>query len=135
MSDINYGNILEALNDKTDRDMGNLSNAGKIVSAKMSMPSNIYDDLTLGVSGASYAAPADGWVVLHATQNTLNGYVFLRNATGGELTSYGQPTTTNNFVIRTFIPVAKTQTIIIDYSGITSTLFRFVYAVGSKSEQ
>ena len=30
MPDINYGEILEALNDKADRDLGNLSTEGRV---------------------------------------------------------------------------------------------------------
>lgn len=116
MPDIDYGQILEALNDKVD------------LSGSWSAPTSQYDDLTLGTTGATYTAHADGWVVFHCTQNQLNGYAFLRNTTAGGITSYGQPTTTNNFVIRTYIPVKKADVFLIDYSGITSTLFRFIYA-------
>ena len=48
--DINYGAILESLNDKVD------------LSGSWSTPSSSYDDLALGASGNSYTAPADGIV-------------------------------------------------------------------------
>lgn len=116
MPDIDYGQILEALNDKVD------------LSGSWSAPTSQYDDLTLGASTSTYTAPADGYVVFHCVQNQLNGYAFLRNTTAGEIASYGQPTTTNNFEIRTYIPVRKSDVFLIDYSGITGTIFRFVYA-------
>ena len=54
MSDINYGNILEALNNKVDLD------------GSWSAPNGQYDDLSssiLNTTNTSYSvtAPADGW--------------------------------------------------------------------------
>ena len=58
---VDVAEMTEAINNKADIDLGNLSNAGKIVSAKMSMPSDTYVNLS-PVSGVTYTAPADGWV-------------------------------------------------------------------------
>ena len=122
---------LESFNTKVDLDASNLNNTGKSNIVNLMMPSSTYTNLTLGASGASYIAPANGWIILHATQTATNGYAFLRNATGSELVSSQQPSQVNNFEIRLFIPIAKGQTAIVDYSGINVTVFRFVYAIGS----
>jgi len=58
MPDINYGAILEALNDKVDLD------------GSWSFPSSQKEELTLGDSGTSYTAPADGCFFAVATSTS-----------------------------------------------------------------
>lgn len=67
MPDIDYGAILEALNNKADVDMLNISSTGKSTTAKQAMPSGTVIDLTMGASGTTYTAPANGWFTLIVT--------------------------------------------------------------------
>ena len=51
----------ELFNNKIDIDAGNVSVSGKAFISALSMPSSKYIDLTLGASGTTYTAPANGW--------------------------------------------------------------------------
>lgn len=109
--------------------LSNLADDGKIVGAKMSMPSTTYESLTLGASGTEYTAPADGWYQINynATANNsfaglvIDGKAFVINGTQ----QYNMPF---------MFPVQKGQKIKVNYVNATAPLFRFIYAEGSKSE-
>ena len=100
--------------------------------ASMAMPSGRYIDLTLGASGSSYTAPADGWVVLSKKVNAVN-----QSASLGISNSvrYNTWVPTNTGSATTSLPVKKGTNFYCTYSaGGNLELFRFVYAVGSESE-
>lgn len=88
----------------------------------MAMPSNKYIDLTIGASGASYTAPADGYFAFFSTAQGINLYNeqnkmrFYAKANSG---SAG------------FLPVKKGATVFL-YNTATEASFRFIYAVGSE---
>ena len=90
--------------------------------AHQSMPSNRYFDLTVGGSGASYIAPADGYFVVAITDS---GYAELTTTT---------TSSTASFVggwARAFIPVKKGTVMTLYYGNVgTWKLFRFYYAQG-----
>ena len=96
--------------------------------AHQAMPSNRYTDLTVGASGSTYTAPADGYFVLRAT-TTAGNYLEIMNSTNGfdSLIQSGG----SNIDMSVFMPVSKGQTIIIYYSTNTPVLFRFIYAEGA----
>lgn len=89
-----------------------------------SMPSSRSIPLTLGASGASYTAPANGCF-------TLGG-------AGGWFSIYDASTSLTLMQIpkdnlaypRGFLPARKGAVITIDYSGFTVETFRFIYAEG-----
>lgn len=120
--------------------LSNINNTAKIAIAHNAMPSIKYDDLTLGASGSGniYTAPADGYVALilqayspshWATIVSSNNIVSRAYATS--LTSGSNP---QGLVV--WLPIVKNGTFYITYSsGMTSNFFRFVYAIGSESEQ
>ena len=114
---IDAGRIGESLATKTD----------KVQAAQASMPSDKYIDLTLGASGTTYTAPANGFITLCKTANG-NQYVTLRNATNGLFVfSSG---ISNNWVACT-IPCKKSESIYVEYNtGGTTNIFRFIYAQG-----
>lgn len=129
---IDVGELAEDLNGKADIDLGNLSNAGKIVSARMSMPSDVYTDLS-PVSGVSYTAPSDGWVNVRGTTTVANGYVYMYvNDTGADYNICYAPGI--NYEVGLTMPVRKAQTFNVSSGGATLTRVRFFYAEGSKSE-
>ena len=102
------------------------------------MPSERYIALTLGVSGSTYTAPANGWVQF--TQSFTGGYVMglavvYPNKDGVCMQGNGNSGGVNN----AYIPVSKGQTFKVFYDGTlntseTSNRFEFIYAQGSESE-
>ena len=122
---VNMGRIGEQLATKTD--MLQASGAG--------MPSNKYIDLTLGASGSTYTAPANGWFYANAHCNSTGHQNELTNTTKG-MSTISPPTTSSfSFNCKIYIPVQKndivkysyTQHLVDAYSN-----FRFIYAEGSK---
>ena len=112
---INAGAVLGQLTTKTS----------SVEAAEASMPSGRSIALTLGASGSSYTAPANGWVCVAGT--TSNGFyqvnslpyrIHLRSGTAGGLTSM-------------IFPVRKGQQYILEYESITQNFwYTFVYAEG-----
>ena len=94
------------------------------------MPSNKYLDLTLGNSGDSYMAPADGYVILEGNTTNTNGFILL----GGNncaVTSSSHAYNSNSYISAT-IPVSKGMGYGVWYQNLTAGRFRFVYANGTK---
>lgn len=94
----------------------------------LSMPTGYYTSLTLGSSGSSYTAPADGWFVISKVTNDyqyismLSGKIRVSGATGH-----------NDFYNYLFLPVRKGDKVSVHYTASgTTEFFRFVYAEGSK---
>lgn len=85
-----------------------------------SMPSSRYIDLTLGASGATYTAPANGYFYFFSTSQGINLF-----NTQNEMRSY----MTNTSGSAGFLPVKKGTTVII-YNTATDAVFRFIYAEG-----
>ena len=108
-------------------DLSNLSDAGKIVAAGASMPSQTTISLTLGASGTSYTMPADGWLHVTLALN-INGFL-------GVGAVYAQSGTANGGYASVFKPVRKGETLGIAYEQKASVVrFQFIYAKGSESE-
>ena len=118
------GTIGKAIQNKANVDMDNLTATGKEVCANMAMPSDTYDNLTVGASGSSYVAPADGYFVVAITDS---GYA--------ELTTTSTSSTAS-FVggwARAFIPVKKGKVMTLYYGNVrTWKIFRFYYAQGAQ---
>lgn len=132
---IDIDNVLTDLNGKADVDFANINNTAKIAITHNAMPSDVYDDLTLGASGSTYTAPADGYFYLDKLSSASGQYMDIASA-GIRVTIYASASSQN---LRTFLPAKKGESIIVRYSlaGTTegNTFFRFVYAVGSESEK
>ena len=87
-----------------------------------SMPSSRYIDLTLGASGSTYTAPANGWVQLVIDSNA-NGFLSIDN-------NYFQGCGISSY-IGGKVPMRKGQIFYINYNGYIRTIeFRFIYAEG-----
>lgn len=108
--------------------LSNLTSAGDIYGSKLGMPSSTFTDLTIGASGATYTAQANGWVLVFASgtngrmyvENTANSMVFLEQA---------------NSIMRAYIPIKVGQNFRVVYSGdVSVSTIRFIYAEGSKTE-
>lgn len=124
----------ELFNGKVDLNAQNLSDAGKSLIAGFGMPSNSYDDLTLGASGTNYTAPANGWFYVKKFAGATGKYISIMNTTSA-LATEAQPTATGN-AANIFLPVKKGDIVEISYNVTGNTdYFRFIYAVGSESEE
>jgi len=116
MSDIDYGQILEALNAKVD------------LSGSWGTLSGQYVDMTFGASGTRYTAPADGFVTLSMQTGSNPCYTGLINITSGFRD--GRWTSVSAANIQAIIPVKKGDIFSIEYSAANADnrLVRFIYA-------
>ena len=97
--------------------------------AHQAMPSARYIGLTLGASGATYIAPADGYVTLIKTATSVQQYL--------ELSTYdvfaNMNAHFNGQLLYATIPVSKGAAFYVNYNADGSTnRFRFTYANGAQ---
>ena len=105
----------------------NFSSAGRSYLSGLGMPSSRYIDLTLGASGSTYTAPANGWFVISKVATGVQDVVIDLN--GVRLTTSNAPTT--GWTCSAFVPCKKNDTINVFYSaGGALNYFRFIYAEG-----
>ena len=96
-----------------------------------SMPSSRYINLTLGASGSTYTAPANGYFYVKKNFTTSGQYIWfeLYNSTDVimDVTFWGS----NSGFIGAFIPVSKGNKVVVNYNATGDTKkFRFIYAEG-----
>lgn len=121
----------ELFNGKVDLNASNLNAQGRSYVSGLGMLSSKYVDLTLGASGSTYTAPANGYYSLdkqstsNISQIWISNNVWIDGRSGRQNNSYIQFVTP---------PCQKGDIITVWYADIkpTSGLFRFVYAEGSK---
>lgn len=120
------------LSTKADTDLSNINASGKSFISDLAMPSSRYIDLTLGASGSSYTAPANGWFFVQKTTGSSVGYILLRNTSNGMVGICLSPA--SYFGADAYLPCKKGDVIVCDYdmTGVTS-IFRFIYAEGENS--
>lgn len=137
--EVDIDDIATDLNGKSDVDLSNVTNTGYAIMARASMPSSSHIELTLGASGSTYTAPADGWLCLAKQTTDYNQYIQF-NATESDLVSksnflIGAETYNIGSLVYVFMPMAKGQSTKIYYNvGGNVYAFRFIYAKGSESE-
>lgn len=130
--------IATDLNGKADTDLSNCTNVASTKMAHNAMPSNTYTDLTVGASGTSYTAPADGYFYAFSACSN-NGYNDLSIRIGGS-TFMNQTRGDISFSDNTYsalevsLPVIKNEIVTISWSNATNIHIRFFYANGSESE-
>jgi hypothetical protein len=127
--EVDIDEIATDLNGKADVDLSNVNVSGTSLASGWSMPSSRYINLTLGASGATYTAPANGWFTIAITGAT-NGRIYINKVINNE-TIYGNFYTTKyNFGDATgTLPVKKNDVVMIGYDG-TVKFLRFIYAEG-----
>ncbi len=117
---INAGRIEEKLIDKVD------------VNSSWGFPSNRYIDLTLGASGTTYTAPANGWYVLRKQFTANTQHVALINQNNG-LQQYNHTSSSTSGSLGVHIPVKKGDVVEARWSaGGNLDIFRFIYAEGEQ---
>lgn len=118
------GRIGEQLATKTD--MLQASGAG--------MPSNKYIDLTLGASGSTYTAPANGYILFDQQLNSGMGmWVNIFDSNNNYLYGYSTTSAATSGTCIT-LPIKKNYKYTVNYTGGTKNRLRFIYAEGSESE-
>ncbi len=141
---VDIDQVATDLNGKADTDLTNATDQAKILMGGMAMPGDKYIDLTLGASGATYTAPANGWFNFHASlsNHSSGGFnlVCLINESISSLlqvNSYANASGASHCII---IPVKKDEKIrveyfnnVLNYLGYQTPL-TFIYAQGSESE-
>lgn len=103
----------------------------------LAFPSNKYTDLTLGATGTTYTAPADGYIHLTKVSNAANQFIAIDvlNKTDNTITDYNDicwcPVPGNGMSIT--LPISKDRTFSVGYTAGGDTVrFRFVYAEGAQ---
>ena len=95
----------------------------------LGMPSQRYVNLTLGATGSSYTAPANGWFAISKKSGAVNQYV---NLAGTEV-SIIAVTPSSGTTASCYLPVRKGDVVKCWWTASgTLNAFRFVYAEGDK---
>ena len=122
---IDAGRIEEILPTKTD----------KFQAAQASFPSNKYIDLTLGASGSTYTAPANGFVTVFGNFGNANGFLHILDITGDRNNcSVISKAGSGDWTCAATLPIRKGHTFGVSYNynptSVSYGLFRFYYAEG-----
>lgn len=98
--------------------------------AHQAMPSNRYIDLTLGASGTTYTAPADGYLYLAKTSSASGQRIKFTNTSSVNMAVSTWSSGVQNLEI--IMPVSKDNVVYVYYNagGLTNQ-FRFIYAEGA----
>ena len=121
---INAGAVLGQLATKTN----------SVESAEASMPSGRYINLTLGASGSTYTAPANGWFYFLGKWTNADSYFQMRNKTISPLQPRIQTmSVTASGYWGLYMPVRAGDSILIDYHITPTEInFAFIYAQGNQ---
>ncbi len=104
-----------------------LSYADSKAISNFAFPSRMSTSLTLGASGSTYTAPANGWYYLQKQTTTNGQYCTIANTTK----VYRQTFIGYTVGCNALFPVCKDDEITISYNlGGTTNNFKFIYALG-----
>lgn len=120
----------ELFNGKADIDAQNFNSTGKAYIAKLGMPSDTKDVLTVGTSGATYQAPANGYFYAGAAPSGSGASIALataNDAQGGLSTAQVAGT---GYSLRVYLPVRKGVSVALYHTNTSSRYLYFVYAEG-----
>ena len=112
----------------------NFSVAGKKVLAGMGMPSSRYIDLTLGASGTTYTAPANGTVLCVKAASAVGQNLGLKRVSSNIFFDLAWSSVANSNIFVN-MNVRKGEVFGVDYtaSGTELQILRFYYAEGENS--
>lgn len=133
LADIDLSNLSATgqaiIGGKASIDATNFTTTGKSTLSGLCMPSDTYINLTLGVSGSTYTAPANGYFYFCKLSSTSGQYFVLTNTATSEYIS--NKAYSGSMGLNCLYPV-KAGTIIslsYDLAGVTE-FFRFYYNQG-----
>ena len=130
---INIGRFAES---KANVDGDNFSAVGKSNITGFAMPGNKIINLTLGESGATYTAPANGWFVLNKTAGRSGEFIGMNTDAEGNSGVISMSRAPGAFPIQVSCPIAKGEKLLLMYSASGETMgFYFVYAQGEEVEE
>ena len=116
---------------KANTDADNFTATGKETITSYAMPSVSYTDLSVGASGATYTAPADGYYYAKGTSSgtwqELAMVCTLADGTSLDYASNCWAPSAND--IHVIIPVRK-GAVVAFYHSANVSIFRFIYAQG-----
>ena len=117
-----------AVDSVANSNASNFSQAGRSYLSGLGMPSSKYEDWTLGASGSTYIAPANGTLVFRKVVTNTNQFVYAEVNGIRTVQNYGNLANSSACIS---IDVSKGDSIYIAYdaAGATRT-FRFFYAEG-----
>ena len=121
--EVDIDEIATDLNGKADVDLTNVNSSGTSLASGWSMPSSNYINLTLGASGTTYTAPANGW--FYAGGSSTGGWVKMV-CSGLSLINY-IPSGNGSYLA---MPAKKGAILTLQYNQTTISDFWFVYAEG-----
>lgn len=121
----------DLLSNKANIALDNITNAGKEVCANMAMPSGTISTLSVGASGTTYTAPADGYFVFRGQSNSTFGWfgMVVDEVHRGQIVQIN--TYSSNSWICGTLPVSKGQVMSLNYGLDGSKVLSFVYAKGA----
>ena len=130
---INIGRFEE---NKANVNADNFSAVGKSNITGFAMPGNKSINLTLGESGATYTAPANGWFVLNKTAGRSGEFIGMNTDAEGNSGVISMSRALGAFPIQVSCPIAKGEKLLLMYSASGETMgFYFVYAQGEEVEE
>ena len=122
----------ETLNAKANKDMDNLSTAGKSVVANLGKPSDTCILETLGSANTTntYTAPADGYLCFGGNSGggTGGADISIYDSASGLCTAGS--TYQNGHTVALIYPIRKNKTINYFYVNFTNPYLKFIYAQG-----
>ena len=102
-----------------------------LLNGEENLPSGKKISLSLGNSGATYTAPANGWFYVRKTSGIADGYININNMTSGMSDEYAN-TTHGNVWASVRIEANRGDVVSISYDLTGNTInFNFVYAKGA----
>lgn len=122
--------FMTALGGKANADMNNITTSDKEFISAQGKPSNRYVDLTLGASGTTYTAPANGWFFLDKRATAQGQFIQFNNDSRYTLTIHASNPDSRLCLL---YPILKNEKVIVVYDakGRTNS-FRFIYDEGVK---
>ena len=113
----------------------NPSQTAKSTIVGWGMPSSKYIDLTLGASGSTYTAPANGFVTVFGNFGNANGFLYILDITGDRNNcSVISKAISGDWTCAATLPIRKGHTFNVTYNynptSVSYGLFRFYYAEG-----
>lgn len=124
-------NLIAGNPNSANPDLSNITNTAKTTIVHNASPSTVYQALTVGADGSTYTAPADGYFWLNGASNT-SAYARLTNNTTLMWLQDQIDNAYGNLSI--LFPIAKGETVTLQYGGTTSLALQFFYANGTDWE-